>query len=184
VAFEIELKVWVKDREHLKKKLDAGYLFAGSGVKNDIYFLRKNENSPVHRFRVRLEGEKIQVTIKNKIRRGGFEENKEVEFYISDLTAFTEFARQLGYEESIRKRKEFDIYHDSTIQLELNHVDYVGDFLEIEKMLDEQSPAKVKQARDEIYTIMRDLGFNESDIEERYYTEMLKEKKDGNIRDT
>jgi len=59
------------------------------------------------------------------------------------------------------------------IHLELSVVERLGTFLEIEKLIESEDPSAVAEARDEIASLLANLGISSSKIEPRYYIDML-----------
>ena len=177
---EVELKARVVDAEAVRAKLKAFAVYKYDFDKRDAYWHGPEWriNRGTRGFRVRSEGESVTVTFKNKRSEGGIEINREREFAITDREIFTEFIERLGCEPFFEKRKigsrwEWSSGADSPIVLELLEVPGLGLFLEIEALVADEEPAAIALARGEIVTLLERAGLDESDIEPRYYSELL-----------
>jgi len=63
------------------------------------------------------------------------------------------------------------VYRLGNVTFELNRVEGLGDFLDIEVISD-----NVEDAKREIWKVARGLGLKEEDVEPRLYQELIKEK--------
>ncbi|RKX75991.1 MAG: class IV adenylate cyclase [Spirochaetes bacterium] len=173
---EVELKAWVKDRSSLEKKLKERFDFKKTYIKKDIYYSTPHSGLK-ERFRLRQEEEgEALVTIKKKKIVKKTEQNIEIEFRVSDPQAFEQFVLDIGCRKVIKKVKRGDLYTAGEINIELTMVEDLGEFIEIEKIVESEDSNLLEQAREEINYILHSLGVSPDQIEERYYVDMLKEK--------
>ena len=181
---EIELKARVKQPEPLKKRLEALYGTAETILKDDIYYkyARINGAENEQPVRLRVENGRNIVTLKRKTVENGIETNDELEFGISDTTAFLEFLKLTGAVKWLEKNKRGWGVHAAVkgfnAVIELCEVSSLGWFIEIEIVLEETEEERINQAAGLLLEILGQIGIPEDEIEPRYYSEMLLEKKD------
>jgi adenylate cyclase class 2 len=188
VAFEIELKAWVDDRESVEKRIGGLAEFTADFEKEDVYWMPVSRGEtgaglPLSGVRVRSEtvrarGEAarnlVLVTYKTKEVRGGIEVNDEKEFAVTGLPAFEELLRRLGLEAGVSKKKRGRSWRYGGITVELSDVERLGCFVELEIMANDDSAETVDAARAALLSFLKLAGIAEDRIETRYYNEMLK----------
>jgi predicted adenylyl cyclase CyaB len=186
-VIEVELKARLRDRSATEAAVAAFARPAGRVEKSDAYWHGPDWrlNRGAKGFRIRCEGGSSIVTFKAKRSEGGIEVNRESEFEISDPEAFHEFIVRLGCEPFFGKRKsglafkaggsgaEPEWPNEATI--EIVEVQGLGDFIEIEVLLEDEDPAKIALAQGEIRALLARAGVSDSDIESRFYSELLME---------
>jgi adenylate cyclase class 2 len=173
MAFEVELKAHLRQPEVIKARAAELGTFVGERFKEDVYFRRCGDAShlPAERYRLRREGDKAVVTFKQMVSAGETEVNEEVEFEVSDAHAFFQFADRFGFEPFVVKRKKSQVYRVGRANVELNEVEHLGHFAEIEILCDDE--ADVPAARDEITRVLKALGLRDADLEPRRYIVMI-----------
>lgn len=195
--YEIEIKAWVRNREKTVERLNSFAEYQCSINKNDVYykFPVKNEGKKVS-FRIRSEeivknGKKTSETVftykKKKVQLvedafgqpQNIEVNQENEFSLSDPAPLVLMAEDLGAEVSLRKTKITECWHleteCGTANIELCTVPPLGDFLEIEIVTDKNDADFVQKIRQIEENIFVRCGIELSEIEERFYSQLLKE---------
>lgn len=176
MALEIELKAWVDDRQHLEALLGDRFPEERSYERDDTYYCRPDEGS-ARTFRLRIDNGQPQVTFKDKQVRDGVEVNREREFGVDNADMFREFMQWLGYREYVRKHKQGRVFRGpDPVRLELVHVRDLGDFLELEALLDEQDQDQGDTVAAELRGLLASLGIAAEQIESRYYIDMLREQ--------
>ncbi len=179
---EVELKAHLRDRAAALAAVAAFARPAGAVEKRDSYWHAPGwrESRGSTGFRLRYEHDSAVVNFKVKREEGGVEVNREVEFAVSDRGAFDEFVLRLGCEPYYKKRKSGFAFkaggdgqwrREATI--EIVEVEGLGDFIEIEVLLEAEDPADVAEARGEIRAILARAGLGTKDIEPRFYSELL-----------
>lgn len=181
---EVEKKAYLKDLSLLDKIKDFAQ-FKGNFVKEDVYFAQIGANNinvykdPI--FRIRIEEGKQMLSYKKKSLLDKTEVNQEFELDIShlDQSSLRSFFQYIGFYPFIEKIKKTSLYqyldkNGFTVSLEHNYVDKLGDFLEIEILLEDS--ALSKKAQQSIADIFKKLSIPESDIESKYYIDLLMEK--------
>ena len=177
MAFEIEMKAWVDDPEKLERRLYETAEYQSSFHKRDRYY-RYPEGAPVQgkTIRLRTDGDTVFVTTKDKSVVNGMEENREIEFTVSDYHAIEILLSRLGCSPFVEKVKKGKRFSKDDLILELCEVESLGWFIEIEKIIPENDTDQVRKARTEVEEMFRSLGIGKEKIETRYYTDLLKGK--------
>ena len=154
-------------------------------------------------FRIRYEGGASVVTFKQKRVENGLEVNLEREFGVGDPDSFVEFCRRLGCESFYTKRKrgsryvydppspagrdtagvpaprsgapdgELSAAYPRPATIEIIEVEGLGDFIEIEILLEAEEPAALAGAQAELRGLLERAGVSASAIESRFYSELL-----------
>jgi len=197
---EVELKARLRDRKATEARVASFAAYVGPVDKFDSYWhgpdwrLQRGTKG----FRLRAEDGSTLVTFKTKRSEGGIEINREREFGISDPDIFVEFCLRLGCEPFYTKRKRGSKYRadpcsDGARQeiplaasgrrtagncpgaatIEIIEVEDLGDFIEIEILLEDEDPGAVALAQGEIRGLLSRAGVPESDLEPRFYSELL-----------
>jgi predicted adenylyl cyclase CyaB len=188
-VIEVELKAHVRDRAAVEAAVAAYARPLGLVDKRDAYWHGPDWrlNRGTRGFRVRSEcpagsgaggAASTIVTFKTKRSEGGIEINREREFEVSDPEAFVEFAQRLGCEPFFEKRKRGFAFKSGGLgfceaTIEIVEVEGLGDFIEIEVLLEEEEPSMVALAQGEIRALLARAGVGEEDIESRFYSELL-----------
>ncbi|WP_461866602.1 class IV adenylate cyclase [Thermococcus sp.] len=163
---EVEIKFRVKI-EDIKPKIEAIAQFDHEEVQDDLYFsiplpsllrirriVNRNEN---------ILGYKLIKDSRN-------EEFDEIEVKVDDFEKTREILKRLGFKEDVRIKKHRYVYKLDDVTFELNRVEGLGDFLDIEVISNDPEKAKEK-----IWKIAGMLRLSEEDVEPRLYQELMKE---------
>jgi len=167
---EVEVKFRV-EFGHMKAKIESlGARFIREELQEDVYFsvpfptqLRVREIPNL--------GEAF-LTYKEIKDPGQNEEFDEIEVGVSDASKTREILKRLGFKEDVTVRKRRLVYRLDNVTFELNDVEELGGFLDIEVISDD-----VEEAKKKIWEMAGHLGLSEKDVEPRLYQELLKEKK-------
>ncbi len=175
MTYEIELKAHVIDAAGLEQRAAQIGTFIKETFKEDVYFRRQGNRDrlPVDRYRLRREVGQAVVTFKEQIEASGLEVNREVEFTVDNAHAFYQFAQRFGFEPFAVKRKKSRVYSVGRAHVELNEVEHVGHFAELEILC--QAESDIPLARIEISQLLLRLGLPEAAIEPRRYIELIQE---------
>jgi predicted adenylyl cyclase CyaB len=189
------MKFEVERKAHLRKPATAARIlakiaaYAGRRVKEDRYYLLRPgpaagidfRKDPM--FRIRIEKGRCWLTAKKRSFRGKTEINKEVEIPAGkpEETLWF-FERYLGLAPFVVKHKRTRLYLRGDIHAEINFVDGLGWFLEVEILMGKLDRKREKRALERIQSIFDRLGIREEDIEPRYYIQMLMEKSHSSRR--
>ena len=175
--YEVELKARVDNFEFIKNKLEEMYDYKGKIHKFDRYMRRKGDKDIIDKvFRIRIENEGAVVGYKDKKRQRGVEINIENEFGVTDPDLFIQLMEKMGFEVYVEKEKKGFLFKDSDYSIELMNIRGLGNFVEIEKILQNPDNNEIAAAESGIRKILKEIGIKSEKIEPRYYIEMLLKK--------
>lgn len=199
MAFEIELKAWVDDRQAVERRIGELADLTADFEKEDRYWIPLEPAGgrgalPVSGVRVRRETVSARdgavesftlVTYKTKEVRDGIEINEEKEFMLkaapdgdgdaAAFKAFEELLERLGLAPGRHKKKWGRSWKYGGITVELSDVERLGCFLELEILAGDSGGETVERARKSLLGLLALIGIKEDRIETRYYNEMLAE---------
>ncbi len=181
--YEIELKAHVDDRDATIAKINTFATFCGKVEKSDTYYKLLQHDHKIST-RIRSEksnsGTKILLTYKRKEVRTDasgtkVEVNDEKECEISAAEPLEALLSDIGFTLSLKKEKSVLgwIYKDA--HLELCTVPPLGDFLEIEIISPANDSQTLETCQQELQDILAKSGITKDKIEERYYSDMLRQ---------
>lgn len=184
MAYEIEAKAWVDDWEATEENLRGFATFEREFSKADRYFaypgVDPDQSEGVESaFRLRSDGEHAYVTFKRKELRGATEFNYEREFVVDDPEAFADLAARISCVEHFAKRKRGLHFSCEGITLELVRVEGLGDFLEVEAVIQSDDPAQQEEAAAAVLELVLRAGLPRTAIERRSYMHMLRSSDSG-----
>ncbi len=172
--YEVELKARIKDPKLIRQKIKKIAKFVKKIKKVDDYYTLEKKGYPTKSLRIRNQGRIHQVNFKKRVSYSqGIHTKKEVEFNLQDIKGFLAVLKEFGFRLWITKYKESEIYKRKSANIELNHLQGLGWFVEVEIL----TVNKVSEARKTILTVFKLLGINKRDIEKKGYTRLLWEKK-------
>jgi adenylate cyclase class 2 len=178
---EVELKARVRDRGAVEARVASFARFLRNFDKSDEYwhgpdwrFARGTKG-----FRLRMDGGKAVVTFKQKRNDGGIEVNRETEFEVSDASGFKALVGRIGCEPFYKKRKVGAAYEHEGCTIELVNVEGLGDFIEIERLVEDDDPSDIALAQGTIRTVLAMAGVADGEIEGRSYSELVLEARPG-----
>jgi len=167
--YEIEAKVPLTkaDLKRLQKEIPKIAKLKGKSIKKDDYY------GPTNTFlmRIREKGEWSIFNIKSKNVKGGIELNQEVEIPVKSKKTFASLLKKIGIEHSNQKTKKSTVYLYQDLQIEINHVVGLGDYLEIEA--EAESKSDIPKAIQKLHAIFKQFDFSPRQFEKRYYLDML-----------
>ena len=169
---EIEIKFRVNFEKARQKIESLGARFVREEIQEDVYFSLPFPTQLRVR-RIPNLGEAF-LTYKAIKDPGRNEEFDELEVGVSDFDTTVEILKRLGFKEDVIVRKRRLVYRLGDVTFELNEVDGLGSFLDIEIISDDAE--KAKRA---IWEIARKLGLTEREVEPRLYQELAREKMKG-----
>ncbi|AWG43075.1 class IV adenylate cyclase [Candidatus Borreliella tachyglossi] len=169
---EIESKAFIPKNElrRILKLANKKFRFIKEEVKNDTYYCDTKKTIRIRKFNTSGE----IVTFKVKSLDGDIEVNKEIEFRVDDINNFILFLEEINFKILYKKLKKSLIYKKDTLNIEINEIDNLGFFLEVEKIIYDQS--ELNLAKTEIYEIMKEFQLN-NNIEKKSYYELISANK-------
>ena len=163
---EVEIKFRVNARE-IRRRIEAIAHFDHEEVQEDLYFSVPLPS--LLRIR-RIVNQNESILGYKFIKDSRNEEFEEVEVKVEDFEKTREILKRLGFEEDIWVKKHRYVYKLGDVTFELNRVEGLGDFLDIEVISDDPVEAKKR-----IWEIAEKLGLTERDVEPRLYQELMKD---------
>lgn len=186
--YEIELKARVRDKEALEEKLKKNAIYRGFKEKKDTYW-KLTKNGGFISCRIREENSEtkegkaseIFFTYKRKEIRATengatIELNDEKECSISGKEALEVFLQDTGFKIELYKTKKVSRWEYGEALLELCLVEPLGYFLEIEILSPVNDPETVENKKKQLLEILKTCGIPETEIENRYYRELILEQ--------
>ena len=164
---EVEVKFKVPFDE-IKEKIERlGAELVRKEVQEDLYFALPLP-SLLRIRRIVNTGEVILGYKEIKDKRN--EEFDEIEVKVEDFDKIREILKRLGFKEDIWVKKYRYVYRLGNVTFELNRVEGLGDFLDIEVISE-----NVEKAKREIWEAAKKLGLKEENVEPRLYQELIKD---------
>lgn len=118
--------------------------------------------------------EKLMATYKRKeLVSGSIEVNQENEFYVEGRAALEVFLQDAGFIQKLKKEKLTVAWTWEDVTLELCYLPELGNFLELEILREDESD--VGAAQQKLKQLLTRCGIEESDLEGRFYSELLQE---------
>ena len=180
VWLEVETKINVYRPASMRKKIKKIANFEKKQKKGDDYFaLRNNHKYPKKAFRLRHKPDKIEVNFKKWMKRYWTKYivvKQEFEFELKgkeqagDMLALF---KDLGFREWMKKRKTSEKYtwkKDKKMHIELNKVEHLGWYVEIEYLCPKK---ELQKAKKKIMQVLDELEINKEHIDNTGYTKML-----------
>ena len=180
---EIEIKARITDPILTEQRVREIATFEKECTKRDFYW-NKFSNDPLNAteilIRIRECNSEIIVTYKQKELKGNVEINEEQEFKIDHKTAFEALLTDLGFAPYIHKEKQtrsflYNSFEGIPATIELAHLTGLGDFIEIEIILDNSDDLMISRAQGMLQQILALCGVPKSAIESRYYIDLLQD---------
>ncbi|HZK19278.1 MAG TPA: class IV adenylate cyclase [Treponemataceae bacterium] len=184
--YEIELKARVKNKEETTHIINSFATQKNHITRHDVYWILNINSQPPVIVRIREEiteneniTKQIFVTYKRKklqfdTTNKAIEVNEEFECIIHNRKSFETILEDSGYSKYLSKNKTVDSWKYGKANIELCTIDTLGDFLEIEILSKKNDEKTVLMHRKELLHILTKSGLHHNDIENRYYSEMLK----------
>lgn len=190
--FEVELKAWARDLPAVISQTAAFSEYLETIDKSDQYYRLDKPDGSHMTIRIRNEiindsENRCTVTYKNKkslTTAAGvpFEVNEEHECTVSDAAVFERMLLDSGYRLSHRKHKIARGYQAGDYHIELCTIEGLGDFIEIETLSHTDDQDAVARIQRKLETLIERCGGQKSDIEQRYYSELLAELTDATVQ--
>lgn len=166
--YEIEAKIKISQHEieSIKKRIPLSFKFIERQNKKDLYF---SDKKGVLRIRELNKG--ISIDIKRQKKKKGLESNQEISIPLGNKEIAIELLKKAGLTELAQKKKQTQLYQYRNFSIEINNVTNIGYFLEIEAIANDKK--QVKKAKKELIKLFKQLGFNQSQFDHKYYLEQL-----------
>ncbi len=170
IEVEAKVRLTPADLKQVKQVLKVMTKPGKKVIKTDAYYGDEKAFS----IRIREENGKAFFCLKKKNRSRGVEMNQEIDFPLKSGEDFHKWLWKLGIKKTAQKQKQSLVYNYQDFHIELNHVAGLGDYLEIETLVED--PKKVPAAKRQLHDLFKRLGFAPDQFEKKYYLELLQEK--------
>ncbi len=182
VWLEVETKVNVYNPKAMRARLQKIARFVKKETKGDDYFavrLNKGMKYPKKAFRIRNKPDEIEINFKKWLKRYWSKDivvKQEFEFKLkgkAEVEDMLALFRDLGFVEWMKKRKyseEYVLKTDKRVIIEMNRVEHLGWYLEIEYLC---QPSEMQIAKKKIRKVLKLLEINPEHINNIGYTRML-----------
>lgn len=180
---EVEIKLPISDKEVLEKKLIQLQFIKGGFVKeSDIYFNSEKYNLKKKDMALRIRtctkidtGETItKVTYKGPKLDHVSMTRKELEMEVSDASTCYQILEGIGFYPLCPVHKLRQYYCKGQMTACVDQVDGLGEFLELEMIVDSESERE--NALAEIERILQILGYDKKETTRTSYLSMLQQK--------
>ena len=181
---EVEIKAVITDTAATEKKLTAlGFTQKQTLSETDVYFngndrdFRKTDEALRIRTRKDIETGTESNVLTYKGPKFGTESQtrQELEISFADAAKMREILSALGYPPILEVRKLRRIYCFGDITACVDHVDSLGDYLELEKLVNDKQD--YPKAVDELYEWLTRVGISKDLLTQYSYLELLKQKR-------
>jgi len=178
---EVEIRARIKDGDELRKKLEEiGAIFDKTEKQVDRIFgnsmFLNSDNMIIEgglSARIREIGDKKTLEFKEILRQKG---GMEIESVLDNVEIGLKFLEKLKFKESFTISKSREIYFYNDLMICLDSVVSLGEFIEIEKMID--SSGDEKKAREECVDLLNILS-PVAEIENKKYGDLMQEILNG-----
>jgi predicted adenylyl cyclase CyaB len=179
---EVETKINVYKPKVMREKIKKIANFVKKEKKGDDYFaLKKGKGKkyPKKAFRLRHKPDSIEVNFKKWKKKYWSDDivvKQEFEFVLKgkeEVEDMLALFRDLGFKEWMKKRKTSEEYvwkKDKNMHIELNKVEHLGWYVEIEYLC---QPKDLRKAKKKIRKVFKELNINKKNIDNTGYTKML-----------
>lgn len=165
--YEVEIKAHLRNREEVRKKLgDLGCVFSGELHQIDSIYTPEADafpplkGSPV--LRIREENTKHILTL--KINQTSRQDCIEHEVNIAEKGEMEKIIKLLGFKDDVTVDKTRIKTKYKDMEIVLDTVTDLGEFIEVEKMTTEADPVVRKKTQDELFEFLFTLGVSEEDV--------------------
>jgi len=170
---EIEIKMRVADLNKIEEKLKkAGCIFSEPINQHDTTYSKKGSTSEYTSakegdiiLRIRKQDNKTEFNLKKQC--SSESDNIECETDISDPESMHRILNELDWVSQIEVKKIRRKGKLGEYEICLDQVEKLGSFMEIEKMVDDNSDPEI--IREELFKILEELGLSRKDEESRGY---------------
>lgn len=179
---EVETKVKIRDVKEMREKVKKIARFIKKEKRGDDYFALKRKGYPKKAFRVRAKPNEFEINFKKWMKqywskdivvKEEFEFNLKNKEHVDDLLALF---KDLNFVEWMKKRKTSESYlhkKDKRLVIEINKIEHLGYFLEIEYLCHKY---EIQKAKKKIRMALKELDIKQKDIDNTGYTKMLWDK--------
>lgn len=169
---EIEIRARVNDVSKIKASLQAETKFIETSNENDLYLRHKGDVERLIVLRIRRKENGALLTFKGKA-KGDDTAWPDVDLPLSRPDDLEHLLLESGYVEVVRILKHRSTYRMNDFEINLDEIDDLGIFIEIEGHGTEEEREKVER---DITQFLTDRGIQQSDIIRKGYVKLMLEK--------
>jgi len=172
---EVEIKARVASLEEIEARLrQKGARYLGEEEQVDTYFAHpcRDFAATDEALRLRRATGRVTLTYKGRKLDAVTKTREEVRLEVESYEAAREILTKLGFDEVAQVRKRRRRYSLGRYLVELDYVDKLGSFVEVEKKGESYSP-------EELLEFLASLGIGKEAVERRSYLELLLGEGDG-----
>jgi len=175
MAYEIEKKAWLSSLTDMEKKVASFMSFIKEDMKKDTYYIHSSSTHIDFMkdsiFRIREDNSGVFINYKQREFSGKTEINQETEFPVINPGELEKLFFYMGYKILVKKYKHSKIYGYKNAAVELNVIEDLGNFIEVEVIAENEGEKDAAiSIINEIFSL---LEIPEKDIENRYYIDLL-----------
>jgi len=170
---EVEVKIRIDDRESVERKIKGMGRFVGEEWQEDIYFDAPHRNflETGEVLRVRKIGGEIKLTYKRSKADEEARVREETEVGV-DSPDIVEILENLGFRQIAWIKKRRRIYEVGSCKVEIDTVEDLGDFVEVEVKLPEGEDV----GKEIVFKTLKELGIEGGEVMKKPYLELYLER--------
>ncbi len=172
---EVEIKARVSSLQDVEMRLfEMGASYLGEEEQRDVYFAHpcRDFAQSDEALRLRRGGGRVFLTYKGRRLEEVTKTREEVSVGVESFESAKLVLERLGFEKVAEVRKLRRSYRVGDYLVELDRVEGLGEFVEVEKKGEEYSP-------EELLDFLAAMGIERRAIERRSYLELLLGERDG-----
>jgi len=177
MPIEVEVKLRLESIEELEYLLvEKKAQLLKIVTQRDIYFTHpaRDFSNTDEALRIRQEGEKTILTYKGPKFDKLSKTRLELEVQLEEAETIQQILQQLGFQPVLIIQKERRIYRYKQATISLDYIESLGAFLEIEQVIQEKE--QYKNARNNLFGLLRELGLQPEKSIRKSYLELLLEQ--------
>lgn len=178
---EIEVKAKLIDKDgFLKAASQLGVQFGDIVVQEDATYETKvpYDDPNWNIFRLRKQSNKVILTMKHKASTRS-RDNYEYETVVENEGEAIKMLERLGYKFGIGVNKKRRIAKYNGLELCLDEIEHLGDFVEVEKLAGDE--ADVDAVQSELWSLLEELGVNVNNRVHKGYDTLMHELKKSKL---
>ncbi len=171
---EVEVKAKINNVDSIRKNLNKiGVEFFKKTTQSDEVYIGNKTNLSKMSARIRLENNIYTLTVKEKL--SNILDNNEYEFVTTKPKDTAKLLIALGFKRLIKVKKVRTLYKYKKLSICLDQVAGLGNYIEVEKIVNESVDSQVVQK--EICKFLEKLGLTKNDQVIAAYFELILRKK-------
>lgn len=179
IEVEVKIPIDEEDEKRIIEKLDSYGTFLGVYNEEDVFLESIYDTSygKDKTLKLRKRDGEIKLIFKQKEAGKEFKEHLEVEIKINehDINNVLQLLKYLGFKEVTVIKKRRTVYKINDCTINLDHVENLGLFIEIEVLSDGKERREVHEKIEKVLSL---LGISGKELIRHSYVEMLKADKE------